>query len=337
LSIRTFSIAALLSCGFLLACGDDAASGSKGQGCTTDVECKGDRICVDKQCVDPEGSAGERSEAGSAAGSGGAGHAGSGGIAAKGGSAGLPDDPELEEACSRNCEARQNAACPMNTGSLDQCLAQCLIVDEQGFGYCLDEQTAQYACLASGGYTCVSGYPQPKATCVSETQTLSMCSQKAPCRKFCERAQAGDCAPAGGDCATACLEKQNGFEDAICGIYYTQLLSCWGQSLTCNGDIPAIAPCGSAAAQVADCIARRKHPCDGYCWAAEALGCGSSSCVDSCRAKADESTCGRMYRSLVECAYTNNAIQMTCEAGEPTPSSACASVREQYTKCMTSQ
>ena len=56
----------------------------------------------------------------------------------------------------------------MNIGSLDQCVAQCLVIDESTQGYCLDEMTARYACLASGGYACVSGYPQPKATCSPE-------------------------------------------------------------------------------------------------------------------------------------------------------------------------
>jgi hypothetical protein len=85
---------------------------------------------------------------------------------------------------------------------------------------------------------------------------------------------------------------------------------------------------------VADCIGRRQHACDGYCWVAEALGCGSDTCAQACRTKAGETTCGRYYRSLVERAFEHNMIQMTCEAGEPTLSSACASEKEQYTKCM---
>ena len=78
--------------------------------------------------------------------------------------------------------------------SLDQCLGQCLIIDEVNNGYCLDEQREQYACLAAGGYTCVSGYPQPEATCISELTALSQCQQLAPCRMFCEQV-GGECAP----------------------------------------------------------------------------------------------------------------------------------------------
>jgi hypothetical protein len=320
--------------------GDDPPAANSGGGCTTDIECKGTRICVDRQCVDPGGSAGDSADpdaavrgGGISSGAGGSGHAGTGGSGAAGNGV-IGDDPELEKACSKNCEARQAASCPMNTGSLDQCLAQCLVIDEQGYGYCLEEQTAQYACLASGGYACVSGYPQPKATCIAESQALSMCSQKAPCRRFCERA-AGKCAPAGDECVTSCLAEQKGFSDALCGVYYSSLISCWGQSLTCNGDIPTIEPCGAIASEIADCIARRNHECDGFCWAAERMGCGSDACVTTCRAKADETTCGRMYRSLVECTYSSNELRMTCENGEPTPSAKCASAQQQYALCMT--
>ena len=309
----------------LSACGDDAAPGN---GCTTDDQCKGDRICVDKQCVDPTAAKLIQIDAG-AAGKG-AGTAGS--SSASGGRAAL-DSPELEQACSRNCEARQAASCAMTTGSVDQCVAGCLVIDEQNYGYCWDEQTAQYACLASGGYSCVSGYAQPKSTCISETQALSMCSQKSPCRRFCELA-AGKCAPSGADCITACTAQQNGFSDAICGVYYGQLLSCWGQTLTCNGSRPSLESCGPAAAEIADCVGRRNHVCDGYCWIADALGCGSSDCATSCRAKVDNTTCGRQYRTLVECTFNNRKLQMTCENGVPTPSAACDSARAEYAKCM---
>jgi hypothetical protein len=326
------------------ACGDDDSAAGNGEGCTTDDQCKGDRICVDRQCVDPgsgggvqSGSGGSSGASGGAAGQSGS-AAGSGGMGGKGGSSaagsgGAIDDPELEQACSKNCEARQNAGCTMNIGSLDQCNAQCLVIDEQGYGYCLDEQTAQYACLASGGYACVSGYPSPKSTCVSENQALSTCSQKVPCRRFCERA-AGQCAPAGEECVTSCLETQSSFEDAICGVYYSQLLYCWGTSLTCNGDAPAVGSCGAAVAEVADCVARRNDECDGFCWAAETLGCGSDSCLTDCRAKLNATSCGSYYRNYLDCAFSSNELRMECKDGAPEITEACATQQQQYTSCM---
>ena len=314
---------------------------SGGAGCTTDDECKGDRICVDRSCVDPGSQAGGHANAAGSSGHGGSGEAGraagSGAAAGAAGttgpvySGGVLDDPELEAACSRNCQARDAAGCT-TAGSPDQCLAQCLLVDEQNYGYCWAEQTAQYSCLASGGYTCGSGYPQQKATCITESQALSACYQKAPCRRFCERVAGTECAPSS-DCMTECTEQQTAFKDAICGSYYTQLLSCWGQSLTCNGSIPAVAPCGAAVAEVADCVGLRNHACDGYCWAAELSGCGSEDCVTNCRSQADETSCGYLYRRLVQCTYDSRELRMACEDGVPTPTAACDSERQQYETC----
>ena len=192
----------LLSCALLTAaaCGDDSSTEVDGEGCSNDAQCKGDRICVDRQCVDPQASTVERDggaagtspegEAGRSSGAGGGSppRAGSGAAGSSAPQAGreVIDDPDLERACSLNCEARHAAECTMNIGSLDQCLAQCLVIDEGNWGYCHPEQTDQYACLASGGYTCVSGYPQPKSTCISESQALAQCSQLAPGRRYCE-------------------------------------------------------------------------------------------------------------------------------------------------------
>lgn len=335
-------------------CGDDDGGGpaASGGGCTTDVECKGDRVCEDGVCVDPitgepdtsDGGVStggpDRDDAGGAAGSqagSGAGGTGQGGSAGgSGGSSGRPptDDPELEEACSLNCEARKAAACEMDIGSLDQCIAQCLVIDEVNNGYCLDEQRAQYACLASGGYSCISGYPQQKATCVAEGQALALCNQLAPCRTFCAEA-AGVCAPEGDACLTACEDMQNGFEDAICGIYYTQLLSCWNRNGACDGEDPALEPCLAEISEVADCIALRNHECDGFCWAADQLGCGSSDCEQVCVAKADEVSCGSYYRRIIDCTLGSRQLLLTCEDGEPTPDPVdCASDIMQWQTCM---
>lgn len=342
---RPFSWHALACCiVFVAACGDDAQDGAAaGDGCTTDVECKGDRICVDRQCVDPEDAPPDTPDGGG----GGAGRsaarqdggvpprAGSG-AAGRSGAAGNPviDDPELEHACSLDCEARHAASCSMNIGSLDQCLAQCLIIDEANQGFCLEEQTDLYACRASGGYACVSGYPQPKATCIVEAQAVSQCSQKAPCRRLCER-KASVCGDENPDCESECLAEQNGFEDAICGIYYTQLVTCWGQNLVCEEGSVNAAMCGGAISEVADCIGRRNTDCDGFCWAAELIGCGSESCVEDCKAKIDETSCGHYYRSVIDCAIGSHMLNVSCEDGEPIPSTTgCSSQIQQYESCM---
>jgi hypothetical protein len=340
-SYNRFSSLLVTAClTLVVSCGDDA--GAPGDGCTTDAECKGDRICVDRECVDP-GPFGDRDGGGDPGSAGrGASAAGGRGSTTAGRDAGNPggggsmviDDPELERACGLNCEARAAASCAMNIGSVDQCMAQCLVIDEANRGYCLAEQRDQFACLASGGYTCISGYPQPKSTCVAESQALATCTQMAPCRTFCERA-AGECAAEGDACLTECMERQTGFEDAICGIYYMQLLACWGPDLTCDGDRPAIGSCGAQVAEIADCVGRRNHDCDGFCWAADQLGCGGADCTTTCMTTADEVRCGSYYRSVLDCAIGNRALQFTCEDGVPTPDPvACSSAIDQYTTCM---
>jgi hypothetical protein len=319
----------------VVACGgDDSDGGALGDGCTTDAECKGDRICVDKECVDPSGGDGDGDgdgDAGEGGTSGASGASGSG----NGGSGGRIDDPALEAACSATCEARDAAGCEMDL-SLDQCLGQCLIIDEINSGYCLDEQREQYACNAAGGYTCVMGYPQPQSTCIAELTALSQCQQLAPCRMFCDQV-GGECAASGEECVTECQAKQMGFADAICGIYYSQLLSCWAvNGVECDGDRPAVGACGPQVAEIADCIALRNTECEGYCWAAEALGCGSSECVTDCQAKVDDSSCGSYYRNVISCSIDNSReLNASCDGGELVPDATeCASQIEQHAMCM---
>jgi hypothetical protein len=247
------------------------------------------------------------------------------------------DDPELEQACIADCEARLLPGCAMNLGSLDQCMAQCLIIDEANQGYCLDEQTNLYACRASGGYNCVSGYPQPKATCLLESQDVSKCSLDLPCRRYCDMS-AAECTPAGEDCLQTCRADQMSFDDLSCMFDYNQLLSCWTQNGTCRANQPASEECAPMVAEVADCIAIRNHACDGYCWAAELLGCGSEDCVTTCMTAAESSSiCGSYYRNLVSCTYQSRELRLTCEAGVPTPTAACDSARMQYEQCVMTQ
>lgn len=337
--MKTFSsfgcaiaLMALVGCG-----GDDSGGGELGDGCTTDAECKGDRICVDTECVDPGTTGGDGDgDAGDGDGDGDSGEGGTSGMNGAG-TGGNVDDPELEAACSADCEARHAAGCEMNIGSLDQCLGQCLVVDEYNYGYCLDERRDQYACLAEGGYTCVSGYPQPMSTCIAELTATSECTQEAPCRMFCDQAP-GECAPEDDEeCFTDCTEKQNGFADGICGIYYSQLLTCWTTNgVTCDGDKPAIGSCEPQVAEIADCIASRNTECEGYCWAAEMLGCGSTDCVTECQAKTDSTYCGSYFRNVIDCAIgSHDGLHASCDGGELTPDATdCSSYIDQHEMCL---
>jgi len=329
--------------------GDEA---SQPAGCGADTDCRGDRICENSICVDPEdrqsaagtdGSGGDSDGEGegdaqepAGGNGGGAGGSGGGGSSVTVGSDGVIDDPALEEACMRDCEARHAADCEMPIGSLDQCRGQCLIVDEVQNGYCLDERREHYDCLADGGYTCVSGYPQPQSTCIAQSQALAMCNQESPCRSYCDAIDGMSCAPEG-DCFESCRADEQGFEEAICGVYYTQLVSCWGQQPSCEGDRPSIAGCERQVAQVADCIGLRTGECEGFCWAAGMLGCAAQDCVEQCTPKLEDAACGYRYRRLLDCSYESyDGLYLECVDGEPTPTSGCQSEAMEYDSCMQS-
>lgn len=316
----------------LVGCSPGGGGGQASHGgCGDDNDCKGDRVCDDGMCVDPGGGGGGGGD-GDGDTSGGD---GDGDASGSGGSGDVIDDPALEAACTRDCEARHAAGCEMNIGSLDQCRGQCLVVDEIQGGYCLDERREQYDCLADGGYTCVNGYPQQQSTCIAETQALSTCTQEMPCRQFCDRFDGMACAPAG-DCFESCRAEEMGFQDASCSFDYSRLVSCWGADPSCDGDQPSVSSCQREVADVADCIALRQDECEGFCWAAEAAGCGSDSCVTDCTPKLEDVACGYLYRRFIECTYDRSydGFFLACVDGEPEPTSECDSERTEYEACV---
>ena len=80
--------------------------------------------------------------------------------------------------------------------------------------------------------------------------------------------------------------------------------------------------------------------CDGFCWAAETIGCGGSDCLNTCKAKTESATCGSYYRNVVECTYGRNELALHCDGGTPVPdpaASSCTSAIEQYDNCMMQQ
>lgn len=335
---RAMVLLAVVVCAGCLGGGSNGASdGAAFEGCGSDADCKGDRICVEGQCVDPGGGAGG---SGAVADGGGAGGTDGGAVdpAMDAGTSVPPsgeviDDPLLEAACIADCEAKHAVACEMPFGSLDQCMGQCLVIDEYGHGYCRVEQRFHYACLAAGGYTCAAGYPQPKATCIAEATALSTCNQQVPCRHFCDVAK-GRCAPGGSMCFETCTATKTGFEDLICGYNYDSLLTCWTNDLVCDGDQPSIVGCEEHVAEIADCVGRRQTECDGYCWALDLLGCGSPTCVTSCTTKTEQPTCGYRYESLLRCAVQSNTLQVSCEAGKPVFGVECDSAKQEYDTCV---
>lgn len=326
-------VIASVVCGALAAgCGDDAAALG---GCGTDVDCKGDRICVDGECVDPE-TAGGAGGVGAAGGDGGSsGREDGGGIEPRDPNQPI-DDPALEAACMQDCEARIAADCEMNTFSLDQCAAQCLVVDEQNRGYCLDELRERYSCLADGGYSCVTGYASPKSTCIAESQALNDCSVDIPCLDFCDQT-GGGCATDEAACVTDCQGQMDAMQLSSCYSDYTILLNCWATQtaeFSCQDGLATVGDCGQWIARTADCVGRRGESCDGWCWAAETLGCGDG-CAEDCAAKIADSSCGYYFESVISCAIERSDLQLECSDGVPAATADCASDVMNYESCIT--
>ena len=337
--VAAWLLAALTGC----TGGGGGGGGGDFEGCGSDADCKGDRVCEEGMCVDPDPGDGDGDSGdgdgdsgdGDGASGDGDGDTTSGDGDGDGGGRPVPnDDPELEAACMRDCQARWDAACEMDIQSLDQCNAQCLIIDEANGGYCNGEQRAQYACLAAGGYSCVNGYARADSTCVLEQTAVSECAQHIPCWRLCDDTD-GLCAADRDACVQDCDEDLAQLNDIACSHYYNQLLSCWGQQepLVCQGDRPTIEPCRSQAAEVADCMNNRQMPCEGFCWAAGMLGCGDG-CLATCQPRLDDPACGYEYERLLDCALSYNDLYLQCVNGTPAVTAECQGEITNYQSCI---
>lgn len=234
-----------------------------------------------------------------------------------------------------DCWAKDDANCEMGGPSVDQCRGQCLVVDEVNGGYCLDEQRRRYSCLASGGYVCANGYAQPNSTCVEQTQAVQECSRMIPCWTLCDQGDVG-CSSDRDSCIQKCDQDFASLDElSICGAYYNQLVSCWGrqESLNCDGPRPSLEGCEAEVVQVGECIESRDETCDGFCWTAEALGCGDG-CLAPCQARAADSQCGNDYERIIDCAIDRRALNMECDGDQPVATVDCVSDVREYEACL---
>jgi len=324
--------------------GGSSDGGGTFEGCGSDADCKGDRICEDSVCVNPGSGGGDGDSPGDGDGDrpgdgDGDRPAGDGdGDSSGDGDRQAPlDDPALEAACMSDCQAKWDADCPAGFPSLDQCNGQCLIIDEINGGYCHDEQRAQYNCLAGGGYSCgVNDYAQPNSTCVVESQALQVCNQQVPCWTLCDQGEYG-CSADRDSCVQKCDEDFAQFEDFLCANYYNQLLTCWGQqeTLDCQGGKPSLAGCGPQVAEIGDCLDRYGETCDGFCWAAEQLGCGTG-CQASCTDNDEDVSCSYEWGRIIDCALGNRELYMRCDGDVAVPTGECASEVQNYDDCVLS-
>ncbi len=338
------------------ACSSDD-DGTSLPGCGSDVDCKGDRVCENGQCVDPgatggasggsagsgtDGEAGNPGDGGDSGGSGGeaapGGSGGSGSAGETGGSSGTGgsdgvDDPMLEAACIADCDAMTDAGCEETLPSHDQCVASCLMLDASLQGYCFKETRDYYACKADGGYSCLDGRAIPHSSCIEEQTARTECTLAVPCRKYCVTAVEESCADDHQTCVEQCLDERKQL-DSSCAYDYDRLIACWTDRLICENGLPSPLECEEDLAEAAWCIGVHDEDCQGYCWAADILGCGSDTCVTDCREKMDDSRCGTYWRSALNCVLSLSTLNMSCSDGIPLPSGSCAAEVQSYDDCL---
>jgi hypothetical protein len=60
--------------------------------------------------------------------------------------------------------------------------------------------------------------------------------------------------------------------------------------------------CAYSVMTVAECIGDEStNMCDGWCWAADRLGCGGDDCAADCQANQEDAACGVEWLDLLDC------------------------------------
>jgi hypothetical protein len=248
------------------------------------------------------GSGGSTAARGGSSGTGGS-KSGSGGSGAA-----ATDDllDEIEGHCERSCDAQYALECAPNTSNKLVCETSCVAQTAQLGDFCLREYADYVGCQADGGYACLQMNPYPNSTCAVQQLAFSQCAQHIGCKRECAVSIGLGCTDQTQDaCVEACIADTMGLPDQVCAIYGEQISYCRAtqQNPTCNGDkLLTPASCSLWVLEVADCIHDETSDyCEGWCYAANSLGCGGDDCATECAAKAADMTCGSAWTDLMDC------------------------------------
>ena len=86
--------------------------------------------------------------------------------------------------------------------------------------------------------------------------------------------------------------------------------------------------------EVGSCVQEESDSyCDGWCYAANSLGCGGDDCAADCAAKAADMTCGTAWNEMMNCALFFGDAACTEDAGLMA-NGICDSETEAYTTCL---
>jgi len=235
------------------------------------------------------------------------------------------------QVCVDACQAMYREPCQGMDAS--QCEAGCAAAASSMEGPCGQEMAAMYRCSATLSFTCTADGPQPaEVGCVEQTMAYVECLDTAPCLGHCDAAVAAGC---GGSGEQACLDACEAELEAAdwCDFEMEDLFECHGENgVACvEGEPTSTAACSEEALEMASCVAD-DAPCRGFCLAARVEGCaegGVDACAAACEGERD-SDCTSEYDRLLECGAREG---VTCAAGAPAASEACASEQATYDSC----
>jgi len=267
---------------------------------------------------------------------------GRGGTSGRGGSAGTatgatgPALDRIEEACEVDCAAQYELECAPANGNVLTCKANCAAQTGQLGDFCLGEYADLVECKGSGGYECVTTYPYPSSTCASEQLAFQTCAQDLGCKRSCKKSVDEGCTSMTLDaCIDACLAKGDELP-ADCAFRWDSIAFCQvtGDAACVDGELATPAACASSVMYVAECISEEStdNLCEGWCWAANTLGCGGTDCATDCSTKLADTTCGTQWSELLDCAlFFNDAA---CEGDTFMANGICDSEVAAYEMCV---
>jgi hypothetical protein len=321
--------------------GDDGSGGSGSSGGSTAARGgTGDSGGSGGATGGSGGTGGDTSAGGSSAARGGSGGSG-GSTAGSGGSGAAPTDAildEIEGHCERSCDAQYALECaPANSNRLI-CETSCVAQTGQLGNFCMREYADYVACQADGGYACVQNTPYPNSTCAVQQLAFSQCAQHLGCKRECALSRSLGCTDATqDDCVESCITNANGLPDAICTVYSEQISMCRAtqQNPTCNGEqLLTPASCAMWVLEVGSCIEDETSSyCDGWCWAANSLGCGGEDCAADCAAKSEDMTCGMAFQQMMDCGLFFGDAACTTDMGLMA-NGICDSEVQTYQTCL---
>jgi hypothetical protein len=343
-----WSMGSLMVCAGLasVGCGgSDGGNGSPTSGGTAGTGASGSDAGTSGAGGDSGESGGSGSTGGRSGSSGGAGGStgSTGGSASGSGGSGATstDDllDEIDEHCERSCESQYALECAPPSSNKLVCEANCVAQTAQLGDFCLREYADFVKCQADGGHTCVNDTPYPNSTCAGQQVALSQCIQHLGCKRDCQVSiELGCTTETQDDCTEACIEDVTDLPDSgACGVYREQIAMCRATQVnpTCNGDeVLTPAACAHWVLEVGSCVQEESMSyCDGWCYAANTLGCGGEDCDADCADKAADETCGMAWNEMMDCALFFGDAACTEDMGLMA-NGICDSEVQTYTTCM---